>query len=91
MAPNLLVGALLIGPLGLMGALPAAAAEVLRPGQELTRTQATELVQKRYAARVVRASSIDEDGRRMYVFKLLSEGGKVWIVRIDAHTGAEVP
>jgi hypothetical protein len=40
---------------------------------------------------VVRASSIDEDGRRMYVFKLLSEGGKVWIVRIDAHTGAEVP
>ena len=48
-------------------------------------------MQKRYGARVVRASDTDEDGRHLYVFKLLSEAGKVWIVRIDAHSGAEVP
>jgi len=25
------------------------------------------------------------------VFRLLSAGGKVWIVRVDARSGAEVP
>jgi uncharacterized membrane protein YkoI len=59
--------------------------------RELTRVQATELVQKRYGARVVRASDTDEGGRHLYVFKLLSDAGKVWIVRVDAHSGAEVP
>jgi|NGEPerStandDraft_6_1074524.scaffolds.fasta_scaffold18492_4 hypothetical protein len=58
---------------------------------DLTRTQATALVQRRYAARVVRAWSADEGGRHVYVFRLLSEGGKVWTVRIDARSGAEVP
>jgi hypothetical protein len=58
---------------------------------ELSQTQATALVQQRYAARVVRASLSDEGGRRLYVFLLLSGGGKVWTVRIDARSGAEVP
>ena len=58
---------------------------------QLTRVQATEMVQKRYAARVVRASDSDEGGRHIYVFKLLSDAGKVWTVRIDAHSGTEVP
>jgi uncharacterized membrane protein YkoI len=39
----------------------------------------------------VRAWSADEGGRHVYVFRLLSEGGKVWTVRIDARSGAEVP
>jgi uncharacterized membrane protein YkoI len=65
--------------------------ENVRAEHVLTRVQATQIVQKRYAARVVRASDIDEGGRHLYVFKLLSEAGKVWIVRIDAHSGAEVP
>jgi hypothetical protein len=73
-------------------AAPAAhAAESVRAEREITRVQATQIVQKRYGARVVRASDVDEGGRHLYVFKLLSEGGKVWIVRIDAHSGAEVP
>jgi hypothetical protein len=59
--------------------------------RELTRTQATALVQSRYAARVVRVANSDEGGRHLYVFRLLSEGGKVWQVRIDARTGLEVP
>jgi uncharacterized membrane protein YkoI len=80
----------------LLALLPAAAVladaqENVRAEPELTRVQATEMVQKRYGARVVRASDTDEGGRHLYVFKLLSEAGKVWIVRIDAHSGAEVP
>ena len=76
--------------------LPVAAAladaeEHVRAEAELTRVQATEIVQKRYGARVVRASDAEEGGRHLYVFKLLSEAGKVWIVRVDAHSGAEVP
>lgn len=58
---------------------------------ELTRTQAQALVQKRYGARVVRVSTADEDGRHIYVFRLLSTGGKVWTVRIDAQSGVELP
>lgn len=59
----------------------------------LSREQAAQEIQKRYggSARVVRADSVDQGGRRIYVFRLLSGSGKVWIVRIDAHSGAEVP
>ena len=49
------------------------------------------LVQKRYGARVVRTDIADQGGRRLYVFRLLSSGGKVWIVRVDARSGTEVP
>jgi len=62
-----------------------------RAGQELTRSEAEALVQKRYGARVVRASTSDEDGRRVYVFRLLSAAGKVWTVRVDARSGIELP
>jgi uncharacterized membrane protein YkoI len=61
-----------------------------RTEHELTPSQATALVQQRYAARVVRASSTDEGGRHIYVFRLLSQAGKVWEVHIDARSGAEV-
>jgi len=60
------------------------------PAHELSREQAVELVQKRYGARVVRTQFIDQDGRHLYVLRLLSPAGKVWIVRLDAHTGTEV-
>jgi hypothetical protein len=66
------------------------AAEAAGAG-ELSPTQATALVQKRYAARVVRASSSQAGGRHLYVFLLLSPDGKVWTVRLDARTGSEVP
>ncbi|HEX4024612.1 MAG TPA: PepSY domain-containing protein [Steroidobacteraceae bacterium] len=58
----------------------------------LSRAQAVALVQRRYRARVVRTrQQQDSAGRQLYVFRLLSAGGKVWTVRIDAHSGAEVP
>ena len=62
-----------------------------RSEHELTREQAVALVQKRYGARVVRADIADQSGRHLYVFRLLSAAGKVWIVRVDARSGAEVP
>ena len=86
----LVAGALVLALLPVTVAL-ADAEQNVRAEPELTRVQATEIVQKRYSARVVRASDTDEGGRHLYVFKLLSEAGKVWIVRIDAHSGAEVP
>jgi len=57
---------------------------------ELSREQAVALVQKRYGARVVRAEFLDQEGRHVYVFRLLSAAGRVWIVRVDARTGTEV-
>ena len=61
--------------------------------REISREQATQELQKRYGngARVVRADVIEEGGHHVYVFRLLSVNGRVWVVRIDAHSGAEVP
>jgi len=58
---------------------------------EMTRGQAIALLEKRYRARVLRADLADESGRHVYVCRLLSDGSKVWVVRIDAHSGALVP
>ncbi len=43
--------------------------------------------ERQYRARVVRTEVTDEDGRTVYVLKLLSENGRVFTVRIDAATG----
>ncbi len=40
-----------------------------------------------YRAKVVRTDVQDEDGRKVYVLKLLSEDGRVITVRVDAATG----
>ena len=62
-----------------------------RDGQQLSPTQAVALAQHRYHARVVRTTmQRDASGRQLYVLRLLSAGGRVWTVRIDAHSGAEV-
>jgi len=62
-----------------------------RGSHELSRAQAIALVQRRYHARVVRTAVLrGPAGRHLYVFRLLSASGRVWTVRIDAHTGAEV-
>jgi hypothetical protein len=60
---------------------------------ELSREQATQMLHERYGSqvRVVRADVTDQDGRRIYVFRLLSVDGRIWIVRIDAQSGAELP
>jgi uncharacterized membrane protein YkoI len=47
-----------------------------------------QMVQQRYNARVVRAETRQENGRTVYVLRLLNADGKVWTVRVDADSGA---
>ena len=57
----------------------------LRDGMSLD--EAVSRAERQYRARVVRTDVQDEDGRKVYVLKLLSEDGRVFTVRIDAATG----
>jgi len=49
--------------------------------------QAVRMAEAQFHARVVRTDVVDEDGRKVYVLKLLSEGGRVITVRVDAASG----
>ena len=49
--------------------------------------EAVSRAERQYKARVVRTDVQDEDGRKVYVLKLLSDDGRVFTVRIDAATG----
>lgn len=46
--------------------------------------------QGRHRARVVKAEVIERDGRTVYSLRLLGADGRVWTIRIDAATGAEL-
>lgn len=50
--------------------------------------QAVKLAEQRYKAKVVRAETQSTDGRTVYVLRMLNESGHVWIVRVDASSGA---
>jgi hypothetical protein len=63
----------------------AAPAAVWRDGISLD--EAVSRAEAQYHARVVRTDVQDEDGRKVYVLKLLSDNGRVFTVRIDAATG----
>lgn len=63
----------------------ARAPQVLR--DEISLDEAVRRAEQQYRARVVRTDVQDEDGRKVYVLKLLSEDGRVITVRIDAATG----
>jgi hypothetical protein len=49
--------------------------------------EAVSRAEAQFKARVVRTDTTDDDGRRVYVLKLLSEDGRVFNVRIDAASG----
>jgi uncharacterized membrane protein YkoI len=49
--------------------------------------EAVSRAEAQYKARVVRTDVVDEDGRKVYVLKLLSENGRVHTVRVDASSG----
>lgn len=48
---------------------------------------AVALAQSRFRAKVVKAETVAEDGRRVHHIRLLNDQGRVWTVRIDAETG----
>lgn len=74
------------------GAKPAGAsvvertiAETIRDGISLD--EAVSRAERQYKARVVRTEVQDEDGRKVYVLKLLRDDGRVFTVRVDAQSG----
>lgn len=52
--------------------------------------QAVKMAEQRYKAKVVRAEAQQNDGRTVYVLRMLNESGRVWTVRVDASNGAEL-
>jgi len=60
-------------------------AAIMRDGISLD--EAVSRAERQYHARVVRSDVQDEDGRKVYVLKLLSDDGRVFTVRIDANSG----
>jgi len=56
-------------------------------GDGISLDEAVRRAEAQYRARVVRTGVQDEDGRKVYVLKLLSDDGRVINVRIDAATG----
>jgi uncharacterized membrane protein YkoI len=57
-------------------------------GPALSMDQAVRMVEQRYHARVVKAETAKDNGRTVYVLRLLSDSGRVWTVRVDASGGA---
>lgn len=54
----------------------------------MTMDQAIESAERRYKARVVKASVDNGNDRCVYVLRLLSDDGRVWTVRVDSKSGA---
>jgi len=50
--------------------------------------QAVKMAEQRFRAKVVRAETQHNDGRTVYVLRMLNESGHVWTVRVDASNGA---
>ena len=52
--------------------------------------EAVAQAEKRHNAKVVKTATSQEGGRAVYELRLLSEDGRVWTVRVDSATGAEL-
>jgi len=50
--------------------------------------QAVKMAEQRFKARVVRAEAQRDGDSTIYVLRMLNESGRVWIVRVDASSGA---
>jgi uncharacterized membrane protein YkoI len=57
------------------------------PSASVSLDQAVHMVEERYHARVVKTQTQTDDGRTVYVMRLLNDSGKVWTVRVDAASG----
>ena len=78
-------GALAVAAAG--GTQPASAPLVMPRGQ-VSMDQAVRMVEERYHARVVKAQTEHEEGRTLYVLRLLNDAGRVWTIRVDATNGS---
>jgi uncharacterized membrane protein YkoI len=94
---HVLLALLAVPPLTAAAAPPAqpAMSTQQRPmpaaDSEITMDQAVRLVEQKYRARVVKAESQRDNGRTVYVLRLLDDSGKVWTVHVDAASGTVRP
>lgn len=49
---------------------------------------AVKMAEQRFRARVLKATTEQENGHTVYVLRLLNDAGRVWTVRVDAASGA---
>jgi uncharacterized membrane protein YkoI len=85
-----LLALLLVLPLLGAGGAPAQAQGAPpAPGEarSLSLDEAAAVVRDRVGGRVVRAETRDDGGRRTYVFRVVSDDGRVRTVSVDAATG----
>jgi uncharacterized membrane protein YkoI len=65
----------------------AAATALVLASAAISVDEAVKLAEQRYHARVVKAETEQDNGRTVYVLRLLSDAGRVWTVRVDAASG----
>ena len=94
---NLAVLAAMAGMISGVPVMPVMAYDLLpdSPGASALaddggRDRIVDAIQRKYHARVVKVTEIVVEGRRVYALRLLSDE-RVWVVRVDAETGREVP
>jgi hypothetical protein len=75
------------GPVVASGNVEERSIVIEAPLDSISLDEAVRRAESQFRARVVRTDIQDEDGRKVYVLKLLSEDGRVITVRIDANTG----
>jgi uncharacterized membrane protein YkoI len=61
---------------------------MVMPRSGISMDQAVRMAEERYHARVVKAETEHDEGRTLYVLRLLNDAGKVWTVRVDAASGS---
>jgi len=52
--------------------------------------QAVKMAEQKFKARVVKAEMQDQDGKTIYILRMLNDSGRVWTVRVDASTGTVI-
>jgi uncharacterized membrane protein YkoI len=91
LACGLCAGAIAAGAALVSAAAPSAqpaATPLVMPHGAMSMDQAVRMVEDRYRARVVKAQTEFDEGRTLYVLRLLNDAGKVWTVRVDASSGS---
>jgi len=72
----------------LPAATPASApAAGVHAATAVSMDQAVRMAEQHFHARVVKAETQRDNGRTVYVLRLLSDAGRVWTVRVDAANG----
>jgi uncharacterized membrane protein YkoI len=65
----------------------SAPAAVAQAASAISMDQAVKLAEQHFHARVVKAETEHDNGRTVYVLRLLNDAGRVWTVRVDAANG----